>query len=150
MGPSYTPHPRSRSQNPGLGSTSRVGSSSRSESPVFIFRDFLGDHFAPIESSGNLNLTMFILDFHIFSQLLLPKKVMKFKVSYLPSNSCPLGPSPDDRAQKVVPIALNESSVRPNPTPFFSKIRFQCWLLVPLQYRPKPLHKSNQIQPEEA
>ena len=29
--------------------------------------DFLGDHFAPIESSGNLILNMFILDSYIFS-----------------------------------------------------------------------------------
>ena len=31
-------------------------------------RDFLGDHFARVESSGDQNLTMFTLDFHVFSQ----------------------------------------------------------------------------------
>ena len=31
-----------------------------------IFRDFLGDHFARVESSGDQNLTMFILHFHVF------------------------------------------------------------------------------------
>ena len=31
------------------------------------FRDFLGDHFARVESSGDQNLTMFILHFHVFS-----------------------------------------------------------------------------------
>ena len=30
------------------------------------FRDFLGDHFPRVESSGDQNLTMFILDFHVF------------------------------------------------------------------------------------
>ena len=32
-----------------------------------FFRDFLGDHFARVESSGDQNLTMFILHFHVFS-----------------------------------------------------------------------------------
>ena len=33
-------------------------------------RDFLGDHFATVESSGNPNLTMFILDcFNVFSSV---------------------------------------------------------------------------------
>jgi|OM-RGC.v1.031033176 hypothetical protein len=31
-----------------------------------IFRDFLGDHFARVESSGDQTLTMLILDFHVF------------------------------------------------------------------------------------
>ena len=30
------------------------------------FRDFLGDHFARVESSGDQNWTMFILHFHVF------------------------------------------------------------------------------------
>ena len=30
------------------------------------FRDFLGDHFARVESSGDQNLTMFILDCYVF------------------------------------------------------------------------------------
>ena len=31
--------------------------------PRFFFRDFFGDHFARVESSGDQNLTMFILFF---------------------------------------------------------------------------------------
>ena len=43
------------------------------------FRDFLGDHFARVESSRDLNLTMIILHFHVcvcvfFSMVDSPKK----------------------------------------------------------------------------
>ncbi len=58
-----------------------------------------------------------------------PKRSWKSKVSPPPSNQGFLGPCPDDRAQKVVPIALNESSVRPNPTLVFAKIFFNLWEL---------------------
>ena len=34
--------------------------------PPGKFREFLGDHFARVESSGDQNLTMFILHFHVF------------------------------------------------------------------------------------
>ena len=42
------------------------------------FRDFLGDHFTRVESSGNPNLTMFILDFHVFLHFW-PPKIMKIQ-----------------------------------------------------------------------
>ena len=42
------------------------------------FRDFLGDHFARVESSGDQNLTMFILDFHVFLHFW-PPKIMKIQ-----------------------------------------------------------------------
>ena len=42
------------------------------------FRDFLGDHFARLESSGDWNLTMFILDFHVFLHFW-PPKIMKIQ-----------------------------------------------------------------------
>ena len=35
-----------------------------------IFWDFLGDHFGRVESSGDQNLTMFILDFHVFPKMI--------------------------------------------------------------------------------
>ena len=34
--------------------------------PPRNFLDFLGDHFAMVESSGDQNLTMFMLHFHVF------------------------------------------------------------------------------------
>ena len=71
------------------------------------------------------------------------KKSWKSKVSPPPSNQGFLGPCPDDRAQNSVQDSLNESSVRPNPTLVFSKIRSQFW---PPQYRPKPPQK---IHPPE-
>ena len=37
----------------------------------------------------------------------------------------PLGPCPNDRAQTTIPSSRTETSVRPNPTLVFSKIRFQ-------------------------
>ena len=37
-------------------------------------REFLGDHFARVESSGDQNLTMFILHFHVFSHFRPPQK----------------------------------------------------------------------------
>ena len=45
------------------------------------FRDFLGDHFARVESSGDQNLTMFTLDFHVFFPKLSqndPKMILKW------------------------------------------------------------------------
>ena len=82
------------------------------------FGDFLGDHFARVESSGNPNLTMFILDFHVFF-IFDPHKSWKSKVLQNHSKPCPLGPCPDDKAQNYVQGSLNESSVRPNPTLVF-------------------------------
>ena len=70
------------------------------------FLDFLGDHFARVESSGDQTLTMFILNFHVLS-------------IFDPPKPCPLRPCPDDRARNSVQDSLNESSVRPNPTLFF-------------------------------
>jgi hypothetical protein len=41
---------------------------------TICFLDFLGDHFARVESSGDQNLTMFILYFHVFPIFDRPKK----------------------------------------------------------------------------
>ena len=50
-----------------------------------------------------------------------------------------LGLCPDDRVQNSVQDSLNESSVRPNPTLVFSKIRFQ---IRPPSTAPKPRPSS--------
>ena len=62
-----------------------------------------------------------------FRGLLTPWKTWKSILDDPPWNPRTLGPCPDDRAQNSVQDSLNESSVRPNPTLFFSKIRFQFW-----------------------
>ena len=45
--------------------------------PPYFFRDFLGDHFARVESSRDQNLTMFIVHFHVFFHFWPAKKVVK-------------------------------------------------------------------------
>ena len=89
------------------------------------FRDFLGDHFARVESSGNPNLTMFILHFHVFLHVR-PPKIMKNP------RFCRTLPNlvPWDHAQMIERKILcridsfNESSVRPNPTLVIIKLLF--------------------------
>ena len=49
----------------------------RLKTPGF-FRDFLGDHFARVESSGNPNLTIFISISHVFLNCW-PPKIMKIQ-----------------------------------------------------------------------
>ena len=96
------------------------------KTPGFVW-DFLGDHFARVESSGDQTLTMFILHFHVsFSSISDPQqKSSKSRVFENPSKPWPLGPCPDDRARNSVQDSLIESSVRPNPSLVFSKIRSQ-------------------------
>ena len=55
----------------------------------------------------------------------IPQKTWKSTLDGPPWNPRTLGPCPDDRAQNSVLDSLNESSVRPNSTLFFSKIRSQ-------------------------
>ena len=75
----------------------------------------------------------------LFADCWPPWKTWKSIPDGPPWKPFPLGPCPDDRAQNSVQDSLNESSVRPNPTLVFSKIRSQ--ILTP-QYRPKPPQKS--------
>jgi len=83
-------------------------------------RDFLGDHFARVESSGDQKVNHVHLAFSCFFSISdPPKKSQKSRVSSSPSKPRPLGPCPDDRAQNSVQDSLNESSVRPNPTLVF-------------------------------
>ena len=58
-----------------------------------------------------------------------PWKTWKSTLDDPPWNPRTLGPCPDDRAQNSVLDSFSESSVRPNPTLVFSKIRSQCWPL---------------------
>ena len=60
------------------------------------FRDFLGDHFATVESSGDQNLTMLILDFHVFP-FLTPQKSHENPRLHLPLQNL----VPWDHAQMI-------------------------------------------------
>ena len=61
--------------------------------PPGNFRDLLGDHFARVESSGDQNLTMFILHFHVFPLCDL-QKVMKIQDFVSPFKPLPPGTMP--------------------------------------------------------
>jgi hypothetical protein len=70
----------------------------------------------------------------------------KSNFPFAPSNQGFLGPCPDDRVQEPVPIAVNESAVRPNPTLFVSKILSNFVNLEPTSTAPPPTkNKSNFI-----
>ncbi len=97
----------------------------RAENPFFFCRDFLGDHFARVESSGNKNQTMLGLHFHVCFVTFDRQQIQKSKVYRPPSNQGFPGPCPDDRAHNSVQDSLNQSSVRPNPTLVFAKVFFQ-------------------------
>ena len=71
----------------------------------------------------------------VFADFWSPWKTWKSTLDDPPWKPFHLGPCPDDRAQNSVQDSLKKSSVRPNPTLVFSKIRSQFW---PPQYRPKP------------
>ena len=60
-----------------------------------------------------------------FADLWASQKAWKSTPNDPPWRPRPPGPCPDDRAQHSVQDSLNESSVRPNPTLFFSKVLFQ-------------------------
>ena len=93
---SYTPHPRSRSQNPGLGSTSRVGSTSRSENPR-IFSGFFRRSFCTYRELRKPKSDHVHPGFSYFFPFLTPQKSHEN-----PSFPLPLqNPFPWDHAQMI-------------------------------------------------